>query len=66
MHKIKEMNTKKIYITESQLEHYLSEQMSNEVIDERTKEINEHPTDAQKEAGNYKMAHITFNGFKIR
>lgn len=59
------MNTKKIYITESQLEHYLSEQMSNEVIDERTKEINEHPTDAQKEAGNYKMAHITFNGFKI-
>lgn len=59
------MNKKKIYITESQLEHYLSEQMSNEVIDERTKEINEHPTDAQKEAGNYKMAHITFNGFKI-
>ena len=59
------MNNKKIYITETQLIHYIKEHMSNETIDERTKDINEHPTDAQKEAGNYKMAHITFSGFKI-
>ena len=59
------MDNKKIYITETQLMHYIKEHMSNETIDERTKEINEHPTDAQKEAGNYKMAHITFSGFKI-
>ena len=39
--------------------------MSNEMIDERTEEINENPTDAQKAAGNYKMAHVTFSGFKI-
>lgn len=41
------------------------ERMSNEVIDERTEEINTNPTEAQKEAGNYKMAHVTFGGFKI-
>lgn len=56
---------KKIYITESQLKNYLKEQMSNEVIDERTKEINTSPTEGQKEAGNYKMAHVYFSGFKI-
>ena len=59
------MGNKKIYITESQLSHYIKEHMSNEMIDERTEEINENPTDAQKAAGNYKMAHVTFSGFKI-
>lgn len=56
---------KKIYITESQLNHYLNEQMSNEVIDERAEEADKNPSEAQKEAGNYKMGHVTFAGFKI-
>jgi hypothetical protein len=57
--------SKKIYITESQFNRYLLEQMSNEIIDEKAEDINHTPTKAQKEAGNYKMAHITFGGFKI-
>ena len=56
---------KKIYITESQLKHFINEQMSNEEIDERTKEINHNPTEGQKKASNYKMAHVYFSGFKI-
>lgn len=56
---------KKIYITESQFNNLLLEQMSNEVIDERAEDINKMPTEGQKKAGNYKMAHITFAGFKI-
>lgn len=59
------MKQRKIYITETQLRHFLTEQMSNEVIDERAKEIDTNPTEAQKEAGNYKMAHVMFGGFKI-
>lgn len=59
------MKNKKIYITESQLSLYIKEQMSNETIDERTEEIDKTPTEAQKKAGNYKMAHIFFSGFKI-
>ena len=57
--------SKKIYITESQFNNILIKEMSNEEINKRTKEINHNPTDAQKEASNYKMAHITFSGFKI-
>jgi hypothetical protein len=45
---------KKVYITESQF-RCLLEQMSNEVIDERAEEADKMPTEAQKEAGNYKM-----------
>lgn len=55
---------KKVYITESQFRRLL-EQMSNEVIDERAEEADKMPTEAQKEAGNYKMGHVTFAGFKI-
>lgn len=57
--------SKHIYITESQLKQYLGEQMSNEIIDERAEEADKNPTEAQKEAGNYKMGHVTFAGFKI-
>lgn len=56
---------KKIYITETQLKQYISEQMTNEVIDERAEEADKTPTDAQKAAGNYRMGHVTFSGFKI-
>ena len=59
------MATKKIYITESQLKAYLQETMSNETIEERTKEVDTNPTEGQKKAGNYKMAHVYFSGFKI-
>ena len=34
-------------------------------IDREVKNVNTKPTDAQKEAGNYKKAHVTVNGFKI-
>ena len=58
------MSNKKIIITESQLS-LIKEQMSNEEIDERTKNINNNPSEAQKRAGNYSMAHVYFSGFKI-
>ena len=56
---------KKIYITESQFSQFITEKMTNKEIDERCKEVNVNPTEAQKKASNYKMAHITFAGFKI-
>lgn len=56
--------SKKIHITESQLKELINE-MTNQEIDERCEDINHNPTEAQKEASNYKMAHITFSGFKI-
>ena len=56
--------SKKIYITESQFQHALNE-MTNFEIAERCKEINENPTEGQKKASNYKMAHVYFSGFKI-
>jgi hypothetical protein len=56
---------KKVYITETQFNNYLREQMSNEVIDERAEEADKTPTEKQKEAGNYRMGHVTFSGFKI-
>mgnify|MGYP007101861902 CR=1 FL=1 len=34
-------------------------------IDGEVKKINTTPTDQQKEAGNYRKAHVTVNGFKI-
>lgn len=56
---------RKIYITESQFQQLLNERMSNEVIDERAEEADKKPSEAQKEAGNYKMGHVSFAGFKI-
>ena len=56
--------SKKIIITESQFT-ILKEQMSNKEINNRTKNINTNPTEAQKKAGNYSMAHVYFSGFKI-
>jgi len=34
-------------------------------IDKASEEVNTNPTDAQKEAGNYKKGHIKFDGFDI-
>lgn len=55
---------KKIYITESQFTNFIIE-MSDKEIDEKCENINHFPTNKQKEASNYKMAHIYFSGFKI-
>jgi hypothetical protein len=57
--------SKKIYISESQFKSYLMEAMSNELIDEKAEEADKNPTKKQKEAGNYRMGHVTFGGFKI-
>ena len=34
-------------------------------IDDARKEVSDNPTDAQKEAGNYKKGHITLDGYDI-
>lgn len=56
--------SKKIYLTESQFKSYIKE-MTNKEINNRCKNINHNPTEAQKKASNYKMAHVIFSGFKI-
>lgn len=39
--------------------------LSENTIDERANEANPNPTDAQKEAGNYKMGHLRIQGMPI-
>lgn len=39
--------------------------VSSEMVDERASETNTEPTDKQKEAGNYKMGHVSIKGMKI-
>lgn len=55
---------KKIFITESQFNTLISE-MTNMEINTRCEDVDLHPTEGQKRAGNYRMGHITFAGFKI-
>ena len=55
---------KRIYLTENQLVSFLKE-MTNKEINDECKNINHKPTEAQKEASNYKMGHVYFSGFKI-
>ena len=43
----------------------LYEELSKEEIDQRASEANLNPSDAQKEAGNYKMGHVRVRGFDI-
>ena len=43
----------------------LYEELSKEEIDQRASEANLYPSDAQKEAGNYKMGHVRVRGFDI-
>jgi hypothetical protein len=54
----------KIVINENQL-NKLCEELSKEEIDQRASEANLYPSDAQKEAGNYKMGHVRVRGFDI-
>lgn len=55
---------KKIIVNESQLRLMLNEIASAE-IDERTQDVDLNPTEGQKQAGNYKMAHISVKGMEI-
>jgi len=39
--------------------------VTSDMVDERAAETNTNPTDGQKEAGNYKMGHISIKGMRI-
>lgn len=54
----------KIIITESQYKYLINEITSEEITAE-AENVNLTPTDAQKEAGNYRMGHISIKGMKI-
>lgn len=54
----------KIIITESQYKYLINEITSEEITAE-AENANLNPTDAQKEAGNYRMGHISIKGMKI-
>lgn len=54
----------KIVINENQLNR-LCEELSKEEIDQKANEANLDPSDAQKEAGNYRMGHVRIKGFDI-
>ena len=58
------LKRKKIILTEEQAKWVLKEISSME-IDTRAQEANTNPTEAQKEAGNYKMGHISVRGMQI-
>ena len=55
---------KQLILTESQYKRLLSEITSEEIMAE-TENVNLNPTDSQKEAGNYRMGHISVKGMKI-
>ena len=54
----------KLLMTEAQFRH-LCEELSREELDQKANEADINPSDAQKEAGNYKMGHIRVKGFDI-
>jgi len=53
----------KVILTESQIQHLI--EASVQEINAEANNTNTHPTDPQKEAGNYKMGHISIKGMKI-
>lgn len=53
----------KIILTESQLKYIF--EITTSDIDAECKNVNTSPTDAQKEAGNYKMGHFRIKGMPI-
>ena len=53
-----------VVLSENQFKK-LYEELSKEEIDQRANEANINPSDAQKEAGNYKMGHVRVRGFDI-
>ena len=57
-------STRRIFLNEDQICFIISENLQQELAQAR-QETNTNPTDAQKEAGNYKMGRITIMGYKI-
>ena len=53
----------KVILTESQIQHLI--EASVQEINAEANNTNTHPTDPQKEAGNYKMGHVSIKGMKI-
>lgn len=53
----------KVILTESQLKYLI--EITTSDIDAECKDVNVNPTDAQKEAGNYKMGHFYIKGMPI-
>ena len=50
-----------VVLSENQFKK-LYEELSKEEIDQRANETDINPSDAQKEAGNYKMGHVRVRG----
>ena len=55
---------KRIFLTEEQLKTIIAESVEEDLANAR-KETNTHPTEGQKEAGNYKMGRFKFMGYEI-
>lgn len=55
----------KVIITEEQLKRIVLSEMTSKEIDAEAEKVNTNPTEAEKEAGNYKMAHVRVKGFPI-
>ena len=53
----------KVILTEEQLKHIF--EVSTQSINAEAKNVNTNPTDPQKDAGNYRMGHISIKGMKI-
>lgn len=57
---------KTIILTEQQVKFLLREMAADiEKINAEAEKADKHPTEAQKNASNYKMGHVTIRGFKI-
>lgn len=54
----------KVLLSESQF-NTLYEELSKEEIDQRANEADQNPSQAMKEAGNYRMGHVRVRGFDI-
>ena len=54
----------KILLNENQF-NTLYEELSKEEVDQRANEADQNPSQAMKEAGNYKMGHVRIKGFDI-
>lgn len=59
---------KTIILTEQQLKkftRYLTEQITFDEVTEEAEKADKEPSEGKKEAGNYRMGHVTVRGFKI-
>lgn len=61
---VREQQGRTCIVTQEQFDYIINEGIKQEIAKQR-KEVNTNPTLAQKEAGNYKMGHISIKGFDI-